>query len=101
VFEAWVFSELLKNYYNRGATTDLYFWRDSTGHEVDLLLDQGEELVPIEAKSGQTFAADYLQGLTYWRSLAGQKHKRAALVYGGDSSYMREGIAVLSWRHWE
>ena len=92
---------LLKNYYNRGATPDLYFWRDSTGHEIDLLLDHGGELVPIEIKSGQTFAGDYLQGLTYWRSLPDQANARAALVYGGDVSYMRQGITVLSWQHWE
>jgi len=99
VFESWVVSELLKNYYNRGATPDLYFWRDSTGHEIDLLLDQGGELVSIEIKSGQTFASDYLQGLTYWRSLPDHADAPAALVYGGDTSYLRQGIAVLSRQH--
>jgi hypothetical protein len=101
VFESWVVTELLKNYYNRGATPDLYFWRDSTGHEIDILIDHGQELVPIEVKSGQTFASDFLKSLAYWKSLPGQEHCRAALVYGGDSSYMRHRIAVLSWRHWE
>jgi len=101
VFESWVISELLKGYHNRGETPDLYFWRDSTGHEIDILLDQGQELVPIEVKSGQTFNSDYLKGLNYWRSLPDQVQCRAALVYGGDVSYRREGIPVLSWRHWE
>jgi len=101
VFESWVVTELLKNYYNRGATPDLYFWRDSTGHEIDILIDHGQELVPIEVKSGQTFASDFLKSLAYWKSLPGQEHCRAALVYGGDSSYMRHRIAVLSWQHWE
>ncbi len=55
----------------------------------------------IEIKSGQTFASDYLQGLTYWRSLPDQANARVALVYGGDTSYLRQGIAVLSWQHWE
>ena len=93
--------QLLKNYYNRGATPDLYFWRDSTGHEIDILMDHGQELVPIEVKSGQTFASDFLKSLAYWKSLPGQEHCRAALVYGGDSSYIRHRIAVLSWQHWE
>jgi hypothetical protein len=43
-------------------------------------------LAPIEIKSGQTFAGDYLQGPTYWRSLPDQANARAALVYGGDAS---------------
>ena len=52
-------------------------------------------------KSGQTSASDYLQGLTYSRFLPDQANARAALVYGGDVSYMRQGVAVLSWQHWE
>jgi predicted AAA+ superfamily ATPase len=101
VFESWVVSEMLKSYHNRGATPDLYFWRDSTGHEVDLLLEYNDELVPIEVKSGQTYTSDYLKGLIYWKSLPDQARGRAVLVHGGDSSYMRQRIAVLSWRHWE
>jgi hypothetical protein len=58
-------------------------------------------LVPIGIKSGQTFAGDYLQGLTYWRSLPDQGNAWAALVYGGDTPYLRQRIAVLSWQHWE
>jgi hypothetical protein len=38
--------------------------------------------------------------LTYWRSLPDQANARAALVYG-DTSYLRQGIAVLSRQHWE
>ncbi|MBM4024512.1 MAG: hypothetical protein FJ280_03790 [Planctomycetes bacterium] len=53
---------------------------------------------PIEIKSGQTFISDYLQSLTCWYSLPNQAHAQATLVYGGDMSYLRQGIAVLSWQ---
>lgn len=100
VFEAWVISELLKAYYNRGTPPDAYFWRDSAGHEVDLLLDQGDGLVAVEIKSGQTIAGDFFAGLNYWRSLEHQADSPAVLVYGGDSSHKRNGISVTSWRDW-
>ena len=100
VFESWALSELLKNYYNRGIEGDVYFWRDSTGHEVDLLVEQGRELIPIEIKSGETVVSDSTKGLDFWKTLPGQEKCRAVLVYGGASSYVRRNIAVTSWQDW-
>ena len=100
VFETWGVSEALKNFYNRAAEPDIYFWRDSAGHEIGLLVDQGARQAPIEFKSGQTIATDFFADLDYWRSLAGQADGAAALVYGGDASYQRRGVSVLSWADW-
>lgn len=100
IFETWVVSEALKNYYNRGAEADLYFWRDSVGREIDLLIDQGAQQLPVEIKSGQTVASDFFTALDYWRELAGAPEVAAALVYGGDNSYQRRGVTVLSWSDW-
>jgi uncharacterized protein len=100
VFESWVVSEIVKNYVHRGLEPDVYFWLDSSGHEIDLVIERGEGLVPVEAKSGETFASDFLDGIHYWRKLADEKYPPAALVYGGDASYSREGVVVLSWKTW-
>jgi hypothetical protein len=58
LFENLGVTEFLKGRFNRGQQADLYFWRDSKGLEVDLLLDDGLNLTPVEIKSGQTIAAD-------------------------------------------
>ncbi len=100
IFETWVVSEALKNFYNRGAEADLYFWRDSSGHEVDLLIDVGTTQLPIEIKSGQTIAGDFLADLKYWQALAKAPTAAMGLVYGGDASYRRQGVSVISWRDW-
>ncbi len=97
VFESFVLSELAKNVLNRGDEPDLYFWRDSTGHEIDILIAQGEDLTALEVKSGQTVAADFFSGLHYWRGLVGDPGAPAALVYGGDRSFRREGVTVYRW----
>ncbi|NDE74058.1 MAG: ATP-binding protein, partial [Betaproteobacteria bacterium] len=60
LFENLVISELLKQRFNQGLPSNLYFWRNNTGDEVDLLIEQGDFLVPVEIKSGQTFNADFL-----------------------------------------
>ena len=100
IFETWVVSEALKNFHNRGVEPDLYFWRDSAGHEIDLLIDQGTKQIPIEVKSGQTIATDFFADLDYWRMMAGRAESAAGLVYGGDSSYQRRGVSVISWSDW-
>lgn len=98
VFETFVVSELLKAYANRGTDPDLWYWRDSGGHEMDILVDLGDNQVPIEVKSGETVAGDFLDSLRYWRRLVGNEASPAVLVFGGDTSFMRDGVAVRSWR---
>lgn len=100
IFETWVVSEALKNFLNRGAEPDLYFWRDSAGHEVDLLVDLGAKQIPIEVKSGQTIASDFFANIDYWRDLARQAGGVAGLVYGGAGSHTRRGVTVVSWSEW-
>lgn len=100
IFENFVIVELLKNDLNRGQDADIYFWRDSRGHEIDLLIESGQQLIPVEIKSGETVIDDFFKGLDYWRQLSGGLDSPAALVYGGEASYQRRGVAVYSWSQW-
>jgi predicted AAA+ superfamily ATPase len=97
VFESFVVADLLKNFLNRGREADLYFWRDSTGHEIDVVIDRGRERVAVEIKSAQTVAQDFFAGIDFWRKLVGDPEAPAALIYGGDRSFRRSGVAVQSW----
>lgn len=97
IFESFVVSELVKAYAHRGREPGLWYWRDSAGHEVDVLVDLGDRQIPVEVKSGETVAGDFFGALRYWRRLVGDDSAPAALVYGGDESFVREGIAVRSW----
>jgi predicted AAA+ superfamily ATPase len=96
IFENFVVAEALKNQMNRGLEPNLSFWRDNTGHEIDLLLEFGPNLLPVEAKSGATLASDSADALRYWMRLASHTGF-AAIVYGGDETYTRSGITCLSW----
>jgi uncharacterized protein len=99
IFETFVASEIMKNAFHSGTTPSLYFWRDRAGKEIDFIVDQGSDLLPIEAKSGKTVASDWFDGLKSWCALAGNRAKQGILFYGGDETYFREGVAVTSWRH--
>jgi hypothetical protein len=97
IFESFVISELAKNAIHRGEEPSLTFWRDSVGHEVDVILDRGPELVPVEIKSGETLAEDAFAGLRYWLGLAETPDAPAALIYGGPDSFRRSGVVATSW----
>ena len=98
LFETLVVAELLKRWYNRGLPPDFCFWRDNAGLEVDLLLPAGpERWSPVEIKSGQTLAADWVNGLHRWKSLAGKLAVHATLVYAGDRTTEWHGVKVQPW----
>jgi len=97
LFETMVVAEYLRERWNRGAASNLYFWRDSSGNEVDLLLDEAGTLYPVEIKSGQTVAADMFKTLKKWQTISGSTVE-PCLVFGGEGAYLRSGVRVRGWR---
>jgi len=97
VFESLVVSELVKKRYNAVKTDNLYYFRDNTGNEVDIIVDQGAGTGQIEIKSGMTVAGDFFKGLTFFKAL-NKKAGPSYIVYGGGKSYEREGVMIISWR---
>jgi hypothetical protein len=97
IFETLILSELHKNFLHRGEPSEIYFWRDATGNEVDFVIDLGTQRIGVEAKSGETIAEDFFDGLRYWRALARREVPRAALVYGGDRRFRQDDIIVHPW----
>jgi len=97
IFETFVVSELYKAFAHRGEMPPLYFWRDRTGHEVDIVVDTGKKLVPVEIKSGETIVSSLLDGLRYFVSLGSPASKTGVLIHGGDALYRRENFVVRPW----
>jgi hypothetical protein len=85
LFENMVIAEMFKHCYHHGRRPRLSFYRDSTGNEVDLLVERGLELEAVEIKSGQTVTRDYFQGLNRFAKVAGDRLTGGAVVYGGVS----------------
>lgn len=97
LFENFILTELLKNRFNQGKRSNLYFWRDSSGNEMDIVVDEGLYLRPIEVKSTATLPDDPFKNFRLWQKLTGQSS--ATLVYAGDDFQTRQDqIEVVSWR---
>ena len=95
LFENYVAIELLKKRFNEGKESDIYFWRDSHGSEVDFIKDLGSELIPIEVKSSETLDISLFKGLKYWQRLSGVN--KGYLIYGGSEMQERSNFTVLPW----
>ncbi|WP_425291166.1 hypothetical protein [Spirosoma linguale] len=61
------------------------------------MIDDGERLIPIEIKSGQTIHAEFFKNLIYWNALSGERE--SFVLYTGNQIQKRStGITILNWR---
>jgi len=97
IFESFIISEIIKSFYNRDKVPNIYFWRDSSGNEVDCLIEKGQKLIPIEIKAGKTINSSFFDSLQYWGELSKTEAKDFFLVYAGDESQKRSVANVVSW----
>ena len=95
LFETLVVMEIMKVFVNQGETPPLFFFRDRTGLEVDLLVDLGKRLLAMVIKSSTTVREDALSGLKRYLALA--PSARGTLVSGSGESYVRSGMIVRPW----
>lgn len=95
LFENLVVLEVLKSLRNQGLRDPLYFFRDSNGLEIDLLLDHADGLQLVEIKASQTVSAPLFKNLRTVSTLLGNRVKSQHLIYGGAERQVRTGVQVL------
>jgi hypothetical protein len=96
IFESFVFSEFVKKNANFELNTDMYYWRDKTGREIDLLVDNGTNTEAYEVKFGQTISANYFYNLEQYSKISHSK-VLGTVIYGGKESQQRSDYKVQSW----
>ena len=99
LFENFIITEILKNQLNQNITPKNYFWNAAGSHEIDLLLDKGGRLMPIEIKSSRTISNHFFDGLAYFQPLSGASPSESYLIYGGDEVQKRSQAQVLGWKN--
>lgn len=93
-----VVMEFVKHALNQGLPPTVHFYRDSTGLEVDLVVEYGVspgQAGLVEIKAGRTFQGDWLRPMDRLAGLLGRQADRRMVVYGGAESYVREGVQVV------
>lgn len=98
LFENLVVTELLKERFNAGESDNLFYWRDKTGNEVDILMEKAGKLIAIELKAGETISSDYFKGLEYMSKVSPEVIEKM-VVYGGNQTQNRSnGIMIRTWK---
>ena len=92
-------SELIKHRENAGLEPNAYFYRDSNQREVDFIIKNGNQLIPIEIKSSKTFHPSFLKGLTYIKTIAEKRIKQGYLLYTGEQEQYIHDIFVANFHH--
>jgi len=96
LFENWVVSEIKKNRFNMLQHDELFYFRDSTGNEVDLICKNENAPLAIEIKSEKSSDNSQFRALKYWQKL--QPESQAILLYGGKKSEMiSDNLSLTSW----
>lgn len=96
LFENLIILELLKSRFNNGQRSNLFYWRDRTGNEIDVLIDQSSQVVPIEIKTATTFTNDFLKGIKYWKKI-NPDVKNSYVIFTGQSSSI-DLTDILNWK---
>jgi uncharacterized protein len=98
VVENLVVIEALKNRFNAGKRSNLSFYRDRTGTEVDLILEEGTRLTPVEIKSSQTAHPDFLRSLRFFGELFPSDVLPGAVVYTGRERHTIDNFEFVPWQ---
>ena len=96
LFENMVVMEAFKARLHAGRDPRLYYFRDSHGHEVDLVWQNQRELCPIEIKAGQTWQSRFLKGTQFFQGLS-EKASSAHIIYAGEQERSSEDYQLLNY----
>jgi predicted AAA+ superfamily ATPase len=80
LFEGVIISEAVKIYAIKGRKPDLYFWRSHDGLEVDLIMQIGGKLYPLEIKLTSTPTLKHLEPLNRFKKLAGMDASDTGII---------------------
>lgn len=100
LFENLVINNLQKWIYNHGEKEDLYFYRDKSGHEIDLIREYGDTISAIEIKAGKTYNPDFLKNIRYLKNILKDKLKYSGVIYAGNPEILKEEEGVVNFRNY-
>ena len=96
ILETAVLGEVVRTLSHRGEDPRVYFWRTAAGAEVDLVIDLGHQLVPVEVKLSATPSRAMARGIEAFRRDLGGNVGRGFVIHTGDVT-LPLGPDVLAW----
>lgn len=85
IFENMVVAEMMKTAYNAARRPDYYFYRESSGREVDMLKEQSPTMDLYEIKAGATYRKTFMENMQYLKQLFADRNCHSTLIYDGET----------------
>ena len=98
IFENYVVLEFLKNRFNAGKPNNLFFYRDKSQREVDIVQQFGYQYRAYEIKSAIAFHSDFLNNLKYLKNLLGDRLLTTKVIYDGTSELNADENGSINFR---
>lgn len=92
IFENFVINEIRKRQLNNGERANMYFMRDSRGHEIDCVIPKGNKRLFYEIKASATFNNDFVKNINYFR----ENNDGCAVIYQGKEDSQFKGTLLKS-----
>ncbi len=101
IIENYIISDIKKRIYHNLLNTSLYYWRDKTGHEVDLIIEKSNSDNPIyiEIKGNRTMSDKFFKNINYLKKLSGELRKDSYVIYCGEQSFLSSVNKYISWNN--
>lgn len=96
IFETFVVAEILKSWLNAGLDPPVYFYRDKDGTEIDMLIEDGGYLYPVEIRKTATPTANDAASFYILKRIKGKKMGSGVVVCATDKvGILREHVFSL------
>ncbi len=99
LFENMIVIDFLKNRYNQGKESNIYFYRDNLQKEVDIVAENGEKLSIFEIKSAKDFHKDFFKGLNYFKKIFPHRVEKSLLINDGEIEELTGENGIVNFRN--
>ncbi len=100
IFENLVVEEALKTRFSYGAEPNLYFFRNSSGLEVDLILKENSKLNLFEVKSGKALNDEFTKNMLKFSVQNKLEHEagspKGTVIYSGENYSLYKDFAYVN-----
>lgn len=97
LFENLVIINQLKKLLNFGIKDDLFFYRDKSGKEIDLLINTSDGIMAYEIKSGATYRTDFMDNIKYLKKLLGEQLIKTGVIYTGETEFRKQDEGIYNY----
>jgi len=97
LFENYVFTELVKNRYNKGVPANLYYFRDAKGVEIDCVIEKPDKHIFIEIKLSETLSSTHLRNIELLQKEFSNTENY--LIYSGEAEPFFRNTQCVNWKN--